>query len=712
MTSGLILPYPSGPHWYKILNDDTFRKLKQEVIDIEDAEEDIIFNAHRAFLTATKRCTDPLEIICKAKMARMITNSQMDDLIAEASIDREDIINHGLAKAARKVKKKTTKIQSHHDPPPKNITQAVRGDRSEQWIQSVNAEFHGLESQGVFSHDWSKERLMKEGITGRPVPCSVVFDHKWKDGILAKLKTRICIAGHPGNVQKDIHYDQVFSASPNQHTERMLQALRVNLRLENLAWDVSQAYTWAPLPSGERIAVVYPDGFKRYDEFGNELFCVLEKNLYGMPNAARGWGTHRDKWILKHFQQEGWRCARTLADPCLWVIDKYVGKGKGKPNYPITQGTKDKFPTMDPRFDDNNPSKVSDSYIRSYLLIHTDDIDAYGQDMQVLHEINDAMNEQWSTKLVDPKFILGVQRDVDTNPSGWSVKLSMPQFINDLYDSFQPLVKQLVGTRVPSRPFPEGKILTKAHTPKPGEVARNITRGYQRLVGSLLWCVRHVSPISQYGCSQVCKLMSAPTDDAMECALQMLAYLYAHREEGILFRESEFPPVCFVDASNKDDPSDGKTQYGYHVHWGGPIAWKSSKLQHVGINSTYNEYMALTHAIKHIYWMRQFLDGTGLAHLIDAPSLIRADNKQANALCAEDLVTNGNMYFRTHYHFNKEAVRDGYCKIQYLDTNLNISDAMTKALGNTKLRQFQPDLHGLRELDPQLLRLTKRPLEA
>ena len=112
---------------------------------------------------------------------------------------------------------------------------------------------------------------MKEGITGRPVPCSVVFDHKWKDGILAKLKTRICIAGHPGNVQKDIHYDQVFSASPNQHTERMLQALRVNLRLENLAWDVSQAYTWAPLPSGERIAVVYPDGFKRYDEFGNEL---------------------------------------------------------------------------------------------------------------------------------------------------------------------------------------------------------------------------------------------------------------------------------------------------------------------------------------------------------------------------------------------------------------------------------------------------------
>ena len=63
------------------------------------------------------------------------------------------------------------------------------------------------------------------------------------------------------------------------------------------------AYTWAPLPAGERIAVVYPEGFKRFDEEGNELYMRLERNLYGMPSAARGWGLHRDKFIMEYFNQ-------------------------------------------------------------------------------------------------------------------------------------------------------------------------------------------------------------------------------------------------------------------------------------------------------------------------------------------------------------------------------------------------------------------------
>ena len=712
LASGLILPYPSGPHWYRILNDETFWKQKKHTISEEDQEEAIIYNAHKAFLEATRDERDPFEVICYARMARLITDEQMDAFIDEVKPHTGRSQGEvGHAYKARRPKKKRQKVQSDHDPAPKNIMEALTGDRADEWAKSINAEFDGLNDQGVFSHDWTWAKLKAAGITSRPVPCSTVFDHKWKDGKLEKLKTRICIAGHQGNVKQGIHYDKVFSASPVQHTERMLQALRVNLRLENLAWDIAQAYTWADLPRGERIAVVYPSGFRRYNDDGEELFAVLEKNLYGMPNAARGWGQCRDEFILERFNRSGWRCARTLMDPCLYVVDKYVGEGKGQLNHPIWKGTKDKFPAMDPKFDGLDPTKASSSYIRSYMLIHTDDVDAYGQDLAVLHEINNAMNAEWKTKLVDEKFILGVQRDVDKNPDGWTVKVSMPNYIDDLYNSFQPLMKEMKCHKVPPRPFPEGVILTKAHTPADGEVDRNIKRGYQRLVGSLLWCVRHVSPISQYGCSQLCKLMACPTDKAMEAALKMLGYLHAHRNEGIVFRETDASPICFVDASNKDDPSDGKTQYGFHVHWGGPVAWKSSKLQHVGLNSTYNEYMALTHAIKHVYWTRQLLEGMGLAYLIQEPSLIHADNKQANTLCAEDLVTNGNMYFRTHYHYNKEAVRDKYVIVQWIDTSENISDTMTKGLGNVKLKQFEPTLHGHEEINPDLLRRRKGPLE-
>ena len=115
--------------------------------------------------------------------------------------------------------------------------------------------------------------------------------------------------------------------------------------------------------------------------------------------------------------------------------------------------------------------------------------------------------------------------------------------------------------------------------------------------------------------------------------------------------------------------------------------------------------MALHHAIKQIIWLRQLFHEIGLANFISKPTLVHADNKQANSLCSEDLVTQGNVYFRTGYHYCKEAVRDLYVTIQYIDTALNISDAMTKALGSNKIKTFLDTLHGLVSIPDSLLTL-------
>ena len=140
------------------------------------------------------------------------------------------------------------------------------------------------------------------------------------------------------------------------------------------------------------------------------------------------------------------------------------------------------------------------------------------------------MNDKWTTEIVDSSFVLGVKRECTIDPEGrWSVKMSMPSFISDLYDVFRDDINTIMKKRIPKIPFPESVILTKSDTPHLGEVERNIKRGYQRLIGSLLWCVRHVSPICAYGCSQLCKLMATPTDLAFESAIHMLTYLYAHR---------------------------------------------------------------------------------------------------------------------------------------------------------------------------------------
>ena len=56
------------------------------------------------------------------------------------------------------------------------------------------------------------------------------------------------------------------------------------------------------------------------------------------------------------------------------------------------------------------------------------------------------------------------------------------------------------------------------------------------------------------------------------------------------------------------------------------------------------------------------------------------------------------MYFRTTYHYNKEMVRDGYVKVEYIHTASNLADACTKALGSVKIGEFEPKLHGYADL--------------
>jgi len=717
LRKGLVLYYPRGPHWNMIKDSGKLREKLNQQLPLEERWENnalaAMWHHYKSEDNDNSDRSPPLLSASQAMLAYQMTRDEFDRLVN--SVVNDEIIAHGIAKVAERLNalaakgKKRNKIADHEMPPPKNMVDALMGDRAEEWVSSIHKEFTGLNDQGVFSHGWTHAKLRAAGIMGKPVPCSIALTHKYKDGILERLKTRICIAGHPGNVTKGIHYNEVFSPAPVQHTERLLQAMLVHMKLHNLAWDIKMAYTWADLPEGEKIAIVLPEGFKQVDEFGNELFAVLEKNLYGLPSAGRHWGECRDKFIREYFSQGQWRVSQSKSDPCLWVIDKIVEPGKGY-NNPILPKTIEGRRLGDMMADANwefhsdlnewiysTSDPENSDCIRTWMLIHTDDCDAYGQDLTILHEINDIMNTKWATQLVNPDFILGVKRETIINPDTgeWMRLLTMTSYVANLYASFETAVKNDLSSRYMCKtPIPPSALLTLASTPDQIEVKRNIDRGYQRLVGSELWVVRHIYPSCSYACSQLCKLMSAPSDRAWQYALQLLVYIHEHRDEGITFRSTKSQPIAFVDASNKDDPKDGKTQYGYVIHWGGPLVVKSAKLNHIGINSTYNEYMALHYAIKSIVWLRQLMTDIGLIEFITYPTLVWADNTQANKLCTEDLVTSGNMYFRTGYHYNKEACQDGYVSVRYIATENNISDTTTKGLAPIKFTEFDQLING------------------
>ena len=203
-----------------------------------------------------------------------ISNCQSQD-------ETEQIIE---AYTIRKTKKKRTKATATvgDKTAPRGISEALRNcDREEafKWLASINKEWDGLNDMGVLKHDLTKEDLIEMGITTNPIPFSICLDYKFNDtGQIDRYKTRFALAGHPGNMQKGVHYDKTYAATPNQQSARILQAIMIRYGMKRLAFDITMAYCNAKLPPDQAVAVRYPNGFRRYKKVNGmsvELYMAV-----------------------------------------------------------------------------------------------------------------------------------------------------------------------------------------------------------------------------------------------------------------------------------------------------------------------------------------------------------------------------------------------------------------------------------------------------
>ena len=121
----------------------------------------------------------------------------------------------------------------------------------------------------------------------------------------------------------------------------------------------------------------------------------------------------------------------------------------------------------------------------------------------------------------------------------------------------------------------------------------------------------------------------------------------------------------------------------------------SKKLNHIGLSAAHNEYMALHWCNRAVEWLRELLVEMGYPELVSKPTIVRGDNTAANQLCNENIITTGNQFMITPYHYNKEMVNRKVVKIEYVPTADNVADVMTKAVHKNVLDRLLPTLVGL-----------------
>ena len=84
----------------------------------------------------------------------------------------------------------------------------------------------------------------------------------------------------------------------------------------------------------------------------------------------------------------------------------------------------------------------------------------------------------------------------------------------------------------------------------------------------------------------------------------------------------------------------------------------------------------------------------GLSFINEKPAILLVDNKPANILPKEDIITSGNQYIYMPYHFNKEVQEMGFSEVAYAPTLKNISDLFTKAVDSGTIRGLVTSLKG------------------
>ena len=99
-----------------------------------------------------------------------------------------------------------------------------------------------------------------------------------------------------------------------------------------------------------------------------------------------------------------------------------------------------------------NAESDESGYRKSYLLIHTDDIDGAAEDPRDGDAILNAFDKEFGITLVlcESRFMLGVQREITVNSDGVIMnKLTQVAFIEDAWEEWGHFRK---GKSAPKRP--------------------------------------------------------------------------------------------------------------------------------------------------------------------------------------------------------------------------------------------------------------------
>jgi hypothetical protein len=272
------------------------------------------------------------------------------------------------------------------------------------------------------------------------------------------------------------------------------------------------------------------------------------------------------------------------------------------------------------------------------------------------------------------------------------MRISQPAYAKKLAEAYGMMSKRMVTTPGLPGELKETDVPTKEEERKEAEKLP-----VRSVIGKLWWLARISRPDIFCALHKCAMWQNKPSQELWKRLQRILQYVASTQEWGITSRATgrETPKLrAYCDASFASE-KDMKSRIGYLFKFGGAlISWESAVASRVVTSSTEAECCALTECAKEHEFLCDFIDCLGIYPAL-GPATILVDNTATISLTKPAATMHSrSKHFSTEFNFVKERVRLGRIVIEYVRTDEQAADFLTKNLALTPFGKCVKEVMG------------------
>ncbi|GJY06690.1 retrovirus-related pol polyprotein from transposon TNT 1-94 [Tanacetum coccineum] len=224
---------------------------------------------------------------------------------------------------------------------------------------------------------------------------------------------------------------------------------------------------------------------------------------------------------------------------------------------------------------------------------------------------------------------------------------------------------------------------------------------YRGMVGTLMYLTASRPDLTFVVC-MCARYQAKPTEKHLHAVKRIFKYLRGTVNRGLWYpKDSSIALTAYADADHAGCQDTRRSTSGSMQLLGDRlVSWSSKRQKSAAISSTEAEYIALSGCCAQVLWMRSQLTDYGLG-FNKIP--MYCDNKSAIALCCNNVQHSRSKHIDIRFHFIKEQVENGVVELYFVNTEYQLADIFTKALGRERI-EFLINKLGMRSFTPETLK--------